>query len=143
MSRRVVKVTPIGFNQKGVKYDWKMKVGTYLPDPRSTVVSSIIFMALATETCAGATTVRAMAWFTAAVSSGIPLVFINIQTEQIINSVCSSFFSVIFVVCIPSSPSDDIEPVFSLFRTRLVQWKRRQFGAGSKTMLLRFRYHKQ
>ncbi|WOG89525.1 hypothetical protein DCAR_0208763 [Daucus carota subsp. sativus] len=86
MSRRVVKVTPIGFNQKGVKYDWKMKVGTYLPDPRSTVVSSIIFMALATETCAGATTVRAMAWFTAAVSSGIPLVFINIQTEQIINS---------------------------------------------------------
>ncbi|KAK1375747.1 Plant regulator RWP-RK [Heracleum sosnowskyi] len=86
MSRRVVNVEPIGFNQKGVKYDWKMKVGTYLPDRRSTVVSSIIFMSLATETCAEATTVRAMAWFTAAVSSGVPLVFINIQTEQIITS---------------------------------------------------------
>ncbi|KAL8113461.1 hypothetical protein AgCh_020684 [Apium graveolens] len=86
MSRRVVNVEPIGFNQKGVKYDWKMKVGTYLPDPRSTVVSSIVFMSLATETCVEATTVRAMAWFTAAVSSGVPLVFINIQTEQSITS---------------------------------------------------------
>lgn len=86
MSRRMVNVEPIGFNQKGVKYDWKMKVGTYLPDQRSTVVSSIFFMSLATETCVEATTVRAMAWFTAAVSSGVPLVFISIQTEQIITS---------------------------------------------------------
>lgn len=113
MSRRVVNVEPTGFSQKGVKYDWKMKVGTYLPDRRSTVVSSIIFMSLATETCAEATTVRAMAWFTAAVSSGVPLVFINIQTEQIITSVSLSSFSlVIFVVCIPSSPIDNIDPIF-------------------------------
>ncbi|KAF1001943.1 hypothetical protein AG4045_014018 [Apium graveolens] len=86
MSRRVVNVKPIGFNQKGVKYDWKTKVGTYLPDRRSTVVSSIVFMSLGTETCVEATTGRAMAWFTVAVSSGVPLLFISIQTEQSITS---------------------------------------------------------
>ncbi|XP_074377755.1 uncharacterized protein LOC141719276 [Apium graveolens] len=82
MSRRVVNVKPIGFNQKGMKYDWKTEVGTYLHDRRSTVVSFIVFMSLATETCVEAKTVRAMAWFTAAVSLGVPLVFINIQREQ-------------------------------------------------------------
>ncbi|KAK3037277.1 hypothetical protein RJ639_029689 [Escallonia herrerae] len=86
MSRRMVNVDSKGFNQKGVKYDWKMKVGTYLPDQRSTVVNSVLFMPLASEHAIDATTVRTMAWFNAAVSSGIPLVFVNIQTEQIITS---------------------------------------------------------
>ncbi|KAM7507458.1 hypothetical protein LguiA_017911 [Lonicera macranthoides] len=86
MSRRWVTVESRGFNRKGVKYDWKMKVDTYLPDQRTTVVSSIIFMPLAREHSIESTTVRTMAWFSAAVSSGVPLVFINIQTEQIITS---------------------------------------------------------
>ncbi|KAK3041730.1 hypothetical protein RJ639_000654 [Escallonia herrerae] len=86
MSRRMVNVDSKGFNQKGVKYDWKMKLGTYLPDQRSTVVNSVLFMPLANEHAMDATTVRTMAWFNAAVSSGIPLVFVNIQTEQIITS---------------------------------------------------------
>ncbi|CAN4128336.1 unnamed protein product [Withania somnifera] len=85
MSRRMVNMGSCGYHQMGLQYDWKMKVGTYLPDPRSTVVSSIVFMPLTREYRVEATVVRTMAWFSAAVSSGVPLVFVNIQTEQISN----------------------------------------------------------
>ncbi|KAL1532604.1 hypothetical protein AAHA92_32591 [Salvia divinorum] len=86
MSRRVVNLDFKGFHRKGIKYDWKHKVGSCLPDRRSTVVSSILFMPLSRERGMKAPTVRAMAWFSAAISSGIPLVFTTIQTEQIITS---------------------------------------------------------
>ncbi|XP_015084852.1 uncharacterized protein LOC107028336 [Solanum pennellii] len=85
MSRRMVNSGSRGYNQMGLQYDWKMKVGTHLPDSHSTVVSSIVFMPLTREYRVEATLVRTMAWFSAAVSSGIPLVFVNIQTEQINN----------------------------------------------------------
>ncbi|KAJ8527122.1 hypothetical protein K7X08_029599 [Anisodus acutangulus] len=85
MSRRIVTSGSRGYNQMGLQYDWKMKVGIYLPDSRSTVVSSIVFMPLTREYRVEGTIVRTMAWFSAAVSSGIPLVFVNIQTEQISN----------------------------------------------------------
>ncbi|KAH7523861.1 hypothetical protein FEM48_Zijuj06G0056900 [Ziziphus jujuba var. spinosa] len=83
MSRRVVNVESRGFNKRGIKYDWKMKADTYLPDQRCTVVSSILFTPLQEEHSVEATTARCMAWFSASVSSGTPLVFVNIQTEQI------------------------------------------------------------
>ncbi|KAI3708969.1 hypothetical protein L2E82_38606 [Cichorium intybus] len=83
MSRRVVNVVSRGFNQEAIKYEWRRKVGSYLPDHRSTVVSSILFMPLPNEHDIDSTTTRAMAWFSAAVASGTPIVFVNIQTEQI------------------------------------------------------------
>ncbi|KAJ1423402.1 hypothetical protein SESBI_12333 [Sesbania bispinosa] len=93
MSRRVVNIQERGFSRSGIKYDWKMKLGTYLPDQRCSVVSSILFMPLVSEHCINATTARCMAWFSAAISSGVPLVFVNIQTEQISSkgfvSICS------------------------------------------------------
>ncbi|KAL3745634.1 hypothetical protein ACJRO7_014710 [Eucalyptus globulus] len=84
MSRRVVNVDTAGFKKKGMRYDWKAKVGTQLPDQRSPVVSSILFMPLPGEHTVEATTTRSMALFPTLVSSGIPLVFVNIQTEQIV-----------------------------------------------------------
>ncbi|PON71742.1 PDZ domain containing protein [Parasponia andersonii] len=84
MSRTVVNSNCREFNKRGVKYEWKVKVDKYLPDHRCTVVSSILFMPLQGERSVPATTTRCMAWFTAAISSGVPLVFVNAQTEQII-----------------------------------------------------------
>ncbi|KAI6682157.1 hypothetical protein NL676_036038 [Syzygium grande] len=86
MSRRVVNVDTGGFKKKGMRYDWKTKVGTYLPDQWSSVVCSILLMPLPGEHTVEATTTRSMAWFSASVSSGIPLIFVNIQTEQIVTS---------------------------------------------------------
>ncbi|KAF9662299.1 hypothetical protein SADUNF_Sadunf18G0038600 [Salix dunnii] len=86
MSRRVVNMDSWAFRKQGVKYDWKMKVDNYLPDQRSSVVSSILFMPLQGEHDIEATTGRCMAWFSAAVSSGVPIVFVNIQTEQTLNA---------------------------------------------------------
>ncbi|KAH7574420.1 hypothetical protein ACOSP7_008528 [Xanthoceras sorbifolium] len=91
MSRRVVNVDYRGYSQKAVKYEWKLKVATYLPDQRSIVVSSILFAPLQDEYSIEATTARCMAWFSAAVSSGAPLVFVNIQTEQITTSEKQNF----------------------------------------------------
>ncbi|KAJ8648378.1 hypothetical protein MRB53_001401 [Persea americana] len=85
MSMRVVSVA--GYKKRWASYDWKKKVGTYMPHQRSSVLSSILFFPFAEENFAvEATTARSMAWLSAAVSSGVPLIFVNIQTEQIITS---------------------------------------------------------
>nr|GEW13791.1 hypothetical protein [Tanacetum cinerariifolium] len=73
MSRKSVNMVSRGFNQEAIEYNWRRKVATYLPDHRSTVVSSILFRPLANEHDIDSITSRAMAWFSAAVSSGTPI----------------------------------------------------------------------
>ncbi|XP_058002330.1 uncharacterized protein LOC131179489 [Hevea brasiliensis] len=90
MSRRVMNVASGSYSKKGAKYNWKMKTDNYLPDKQTSVINSILFLPLQGDYCIETTTARCMTWFSAAVSSGIPLVFVNIQTEQTITSV--SFF---------------------------------------------------
>ncbi|KAL4022203.1 hypothetical protein IC575_015929 [Cucumis melo] len=85
MSRRISNLNGGEFNRRGVKYEWSKKLDQNLPDHRSSIISSILFMPLKGEHSLEATTSRCMAWFCAAVSSGAPLVFVNIQSEQIVN----------------------------------------------------------
>lgn len=85
MSKRISNPDGEEFNRRGVKYEWSKKLDLHLPDHRSSVISSILFMPLKGEHSMEATTSRCMAWFCAAVSCGAPLVFVNIQSEQIVN----------------------------------------------------------
>ncbi|KAI4377520.1 hypothetical protein MLD38_015129 [Melastoma candidum] len=87
MSRKVLNLDTGGYRKKGMKYDWKTKIGTYLPDRKSSVISSILFMPLhGKHIGVEAITARCMVWLSAAISSGSPLVFVNVQTEQIVSS---------------------------------------------------------
>ncbi|KAK3436042.1 hypothetical protein EUGRSUZ_C00696 [Eucalyptus grandis] len=85
MSRRVVNVDTAGFKKKGMRYDWKAKVGTYLPDQRSPVVSSVLFMPLPGEHTVEATTTWSMACQTMTVQMvrGIRLWFLPVSVELV------------------------------------------------------------
>ncbi|KAH9320948.1 hypothetical protein KI387_015587, partial [Taxus chinensis] len=73
-------------------YDWKEKGMKYAPNEGSPVIFSVLFMPFKSfDNCTQfqpveETTRRSVAWFYAAQSCGVPLIFVNIQTEQILSS---------------------------------------------------------
>eukprot|EP01018_Ginkgo_biloba_P006488 Gb_32639 [translate_table: standard] len=89
VTRRILKAR---CNNQALTYNWKEKMKKYIPNEGSPVIFSLLFIPRDNSTeyypVIEDTTARVMAWLYAAQSSGAPLIFVNIQTEQISNS-CS------------------------------------------------------
>lgn len=76
-----------------VQYPWERKMQTMLQVPSSSSLFSILFLPKASETGRGRyndmedTISRANAWINASQASGVPIAFINIQTESLLTKV--------------------------------------------------------
>lgn len=76
-----------------VSYPWEKRMQELLPVPNSSNFLSILFLPKASDRAASRyndvedTLARANAWLQAAQSSGVPIVFINIQTESLLTKV--------------------------------------------------------
>lgn len=76
-----------------VAYPWQKKMQELLPVPSSSCFLSILFLPKASEKVAYRyndledTLSRANAWHTASQASGVPIVFMNIQTESLLTKV--------------------------------------------------------
>ncbi|XP_010673591.2 uncharacterized protein LOC104889945 [Beta vulgaris subsp. vulgaris] len=76
-----------------VQYPWERKMQTMLQVPSSSSLFSILFLPKASETGRGRyndmedTISRANAWINASQASGVPIAFINIQTESLLTKI--------------------------------------------------------
>ncbi|KAI9081974.1 hypothetical protein K1719_036236 [Acacia pycnantha] len=76
-----------------VSYPWERRMQEFLPVPCSSNFLSILFLPKASDRAASRyndvedTLARANAWLQAAQSSGVPIVFINIQTESLLTKI--------------------------------------------------------
>lgn len=79
-----------------VSYRWEKKLNQLLQVPNSSCFLSILFLPKASDRAASRyndledTLARANAWLIASQSSGIPIVFMNIQTESLLTKVMTT-----------------------------------------------------
>lgn len=77
-----------------VSYPWERRLVEMLSIPNSSSFYSILFLPKASDRASVRyndledTLARAHAWINAAQASGIPIVFMNIQTESLLTKVC-------------------------------------------------------
>lgn len=93
-STRVVSALSQARLQDGYRaYPWEKKMQEFLPVPNSSCFPSLLLLPKASDTVASRyndledTLARANAWLHAAQASGVPIVFINIQTESLLTKI--------------------------------------------------------
>jgi len=85
----LVKLSSMKLKDSYVAYPWEQKMMTFLPVTGSAMVFSLVLMPPAqspkARDVAGVehTSARAIAWLSAAQASGVPITFVNIQTEPL------------------------------------------------------------
>lgn len=70
-----------------VSYDWDGKMKETLSIPNSSCFLSILFLPKASDHDLEEALTRANAWLNASQNCGVPIVFMNIQTESLISTV--------------------------------------------------------
>jgi hypothetical protein len=85
----MVKMNNMRVKDSYVAYPWEEKMQSYLPVSGSATVFSLLLMPAAISPKARDyadvedTSARAVAWLSAAQASGVPITFVNIQTEPL------------------------------------------------------------
>ena len=85
----LVKLSSMKLKDSYVAYPWEQKMMTFLPVSGSAMVFSLLVMPPALSPKARdyasveQTSARAIAWLSAAQASGVPITFVNIQTEPL------------------------------------------------------------
>ncbi|XP_024395232.1 uncharacterized protein [Physcomitrium patens] len=85
----LVKLGSMKLKDSYVNYPWEQKMMTFLPVSGSAMLFSLLIMPPALSTrardyaCVEQTSSRAVAWLSAAQASGVPITFVNIQTEHL------------------------------------------------------------
>ncbi|XP_024539456.1 uncharacterized protein LOC9630103 [Selaginella moellendorffii] len=102
----------VSIKDRLISYPWQSKMHQFLPSPNSAMVFSLILMPFQRANEGGDgdlenTTARAMAWLSASQSSGVPVIFVNIQSEPMfLQSSTSKYFG-------SSNPEDPLGMVNS------------------------------
>ncbi|XP_057871083.1 uncharacterized protein LOC131077573 [Cryptomeria japonica] len=79
------------FGNNTISYPWESKMDANLPAERSSMMFTLLFVPPRDDSCdqwkaVEDTATRAMTWLCAAQSSGVPIMFVNIQTELILDT---------------------------------------------------------
>lgn len=93
----LVKLNSMKLKDSYVTYPWEQKMVSFLPVTGSAMVFSLLLMPPALSPKARDvasvenTTARAIAWLSAAQASGVPITFVNIQTEPLFMQVGGNY----------------------------------------------------